>query len=166
MREYRSIRKIENPPKYLLKNNVFNKLYPNFSILEYISFLLFIFCYYLYYLSLEKCLDGFDICGKKKKWILIKLCEAFTSYFILAALLQGIILKIISRYHLLHLALIYIYFYFYSHGLDFDDHGYFNFLGTITIVPLSLFAFIPFNILIILLKKKINNILLFISYSF
>ena len=139
----------------------------NFDKLEIFYFILFTYSYYLYYLSLEKCLSGFDVCGGKSKWILIKLCEAIISYIIQAVLLEGIILKIISKYHLLHITLIYICFYNYSHGLDFDDHGYFNFLGAITIVSLCLFLFIPFNILIILYKKKKRHyIIIYIVFLF
>lgn len=63
----------------------------NIYKLEIFSFILFIYSYYLYYLSLEKCLSGFDVCAGKSKWILIKLCEAIISYIIQAVLLEGII---------------------------------------------------------------------------
>jgi hypothetical protein len=59
--------------------------------------------------------------------------------------------------------LIYSYFYYYSHGLDFDDHGYFNFLGGITIVFILLLALLPFNQLVYLIKKKTKYILQFTS---
>lgn len=98
---------------------------------EYISFFLFMMSYYLYYLSLEKCFEGFDKCAQKTKWIIIKLYEIFSSFIILVILLEGIFLKIISKYHLFHLVCIYYLFYFYSHGLDFHDHGYYNFIGAI-----------------------------------
>ena len=39
------------------------------------SLCLFVFSYFLYYLSLEKCLEGFDICSLKVKWITMKLIE-------------------------------------------------------------------------------------------
>ena len=48
----------------------------------------------------------------------------------------------------------YFIFYNYSHGLDFHDHGYFNFIGFMTIVPLILFALMPLNGLIIIYKKN------------
>lgn len=68
--------------------------------------LLFILSYFLYYLSLEKCLNGFDVCGEKTKWIIIKLCEAILSYFILALLCEGMICKIISKIHFLHIIIV------------------------------------------------------------
>ena len=60
-----------------------NLKYPNIFVL-----ILFISSYYLYYLSLEKCLDGFDICGTKKKWIFRKVIEAFISYIILSIMIE------------------------------------------------------------------------------
>ena len=147
-----------------MKRNIFKKLIILFS---------FIFSYLLYYSSLEKCLDGFDICAKKVRWIIFKLIESIISYAITAILLELVILKIISKYHLIHLFVIYNYFYYYSHGLDFDNHGYFNFLGFITIVPLILLSLFPFTVLIILYKKNktyiakyIGVILLTIIYYF
>lgn len=50
----------------------------------------------------------------------------------------------------------YFIFYNYSHGLDFHDHGYFNFIGFMTIVPLILFALMPLNGLIIIYKNTKN----------
>ena len=135
---------------------------PKVSIL-----ILFFLAYYLYYLSLEKCFDGFDICGEKSKWILKKLSQAILSYFILALLFELIILNKASKYHIFHILIVYYYFYSYSHGLDFHDHGYFNFLGCITIVSLILFALLPFNGLLFFIKKK-NKIytLIYIGFLF
>jgi hypothetical protein len=128
-----------------MKRNIFKKLLVLFS---------FIFSYILYYSSLEKCLDGFDACAKRVRWIIFKLIESIISYAITAILLELVILKIISKYHLIHLFVIYNIFYYFSHGLDFDNHGYFNFLGFIIIVPLILLSFFPFTVLIILYKKN------------
>jgi hypothetical protein len=60
---------------------------------------------------------------------------------------------------------VYSFFYYYSHGLDFHDHGYFNFYGGITIVSLVLLALLPFNGLIFLIKKK-NKIYISIYIGF
>ena len=121
--------------------------------------------YFLYYLSLEKCLKGFDICGAKSDWILRKLTQAFISYFILTLLFELMILHKVSKYHLFHIIIIYLYFYYYSHGTDFDDHGYFNFIGGITIIFLLLLAILPFNIFAFLIKKN-NKKYIFIYIDF
>ena len=59
-----------------------------FQIIKYhkfncIAFFLFILSYYLYYLSLEKCFEGFDLCAIKADWIFIKLFEVCLSYITL-----------------------------------------------------------------------------------
>jgi hypothetical protein len=44
--------------------------------------------------------------------------------------------------------------YIYSHGLEFYDHGLFNFLGCIIILVIFIIALLPINFLIYLIKKK------------
>ena len=134
--------------------------------LSFIFFNLFFISYYLYYLSLERCLDGFDICGMKPKWILKKLTQAIISYFILALLLELMILKIISFFHLFHIVIVYKLFHNYSHGLDFHDHGYFNFYGCISIVSFILIILLPFNGLLFLYKKNKIYIIIYIIFLF
>ena len=128
-------------------------------------FFLFFLNYYLYVLSLEKCLEGFDICGEKSDWILKKLTQAVISYFILTLLLELIILKKVPKYHLFHLIIMYSFFYYYSHGLDFHDHGYFNFLGGITIISILLLALLPFKGFVFLLRKN-NKLYIYIYIGF
>ena len=45
-------------------------------------------------------------------------------------------------------------FYRYSHGLDFDNHGLFNIIGYFALLAILIILFIPFNILIFVIKKK------------
>ena len=152
------------------------KINPNFikelilikikNYLNKIILLLLIFLnYYLYYLSLEKCLKGFDVCAQKTKWILKKLTQVFTSYFITSLLFELMILNKISIFHLFHIIIVILYFYNYSHGLDFHDHGYFNFIGGVTIVFLILLVLLPFNGFVFLIKKK-NKIYISIYIGF
>ena len=130
-----------------------------------IILLLIFFSYYFYYLSLEKCLKGFDLCAENYKWILKKLTQAVISYFMTSLLFELMILNKVSICHLFHIIIVYSFFYYYSHGLDFHDHGYFNFYGGITIVSLVLLALLPFNGLIFLIKKK-NKIYISIYIGF
>ena len=88
----------------------FNKILSFKCIFKIIYITLFILSYFFYYLSLEKCYKGFDICGQKMNWIINKLTEAIISYIILALLFELIILKIISKYHLIHTLFAYIFF--------------------------------------------------------
>jgi hypothetical protein len=128
--------------------------------------LMFLMSYFIYFLSLEKCMDGFDICGTKDMWILIKSIEVVLSSLILSILIEGMIFKIISKFHLLHIFFVYIYFFYYSHGIDFHDHGFFNFIGCLTVIILILLVLTPLNILIYLLIVKKNKIYTLIFFSF
>ena len=131
----------------ILKLKIINFYFLLHSILFFLSYL-------LYYLSLEKCLEGQIPCSKKNKWIKLKLTEAICCSFILTFLIELIILKIISKFHFIHLFLFFFSVFIYSHGLEFYDHGLFNFLGCIIILILFSLAILPFNFLIFLIRKK------------
>lgn len=118
----------------------------------FICIFIFAISYYLYYLSLEKCLDGFDECGIKNDWILTKLIEAILSSIILSFLIEGMIFKIISKFHFFHILIVYTFLFIYSHGIDFHDHGFFNFIGCLTISLIILLIITPINILLYLLS--------------
>ena len=122
---------------------------------------LFILSYYLYYLSLEKCFRGFDVCGTRNSWISLKLSQAVISVFILALLIEGMFYKIVPKLNILHTIIFYIIMYNYSHGLDFHDHGFYNFIGCISILILIIFMIAPINFLLYLIKRK-NNIYILI----
>ena len=158
--DYINIPEIKPKSYYFIQSLLLIKIKKNFNK---IIIALFILNYYLYYLSLEKCLEGFDICGEKSDWILKKLTQAVFSYLILTLLFELMIFNKVSKYHLFHIIILFSYFYNYSHGLDFHDHGYFNFVGGITIVSLLLLGLMPFNGYIFLIKK--NNKIYLIIYS-
>ena len=63
--------KIKNKSKN--NKNIFNVLFNLFGLL------LFLISYYFYYLSLEKCYDGEDICSKKLEWIYQKVIQLIIS---------------------------------------------------------------------------------------
>ena len=121
--------------------------------------------YYLYYLSLEKCFEGFDICCNKIEFIKIKLIQLILSSLITSILIELIFYHFISKLNFIHLIIIYLKFYKYSHGKDFNDHGFFNFYGNLVICILILISLLPFNGLLYFIKKK-NNIKLFFYSSF
>ena len=93
---------------------------------ELFAIFLFIIAYVLYFCSLEKCLSGSDICGNKKSWIKRKLIQVIISEKIIAFLFIRIISKKISKYHLIHIILLFIIFTFHSHQYIFEDHGMYN----------------------------------------
>ena len=124
----------------------------------------FLISYILYYLSLEKCMKGQIECSKMNKWIKKKLSESICCSFILSFLIELMILKLLSKKNLIHIFIVFFFFYIYSHGLEFYDHGLFNFIGCIIIIIIILIVILPFNFLIYLIKKK-NRYLIFIYIS-
>ena len=118
--------------------------------------------YYLYYLSLEKCFEGFDECGIKLKWIKKKIIEEILSCLITSILIELMIYNLISKFHLIHFFIIFMLFYEYSHGMDFHDHGYFNIQGFIILFFGILIFLIPFNVFIYFTKKKKSIYIYFI----
>ena len=126
---------------------------------------IFLASYYSYFLSLEKCYEGEDRCCKKEKWIKKKVIELFLSCIIISLLIQFMLYKKISKLNFIHLVIVFICFYNYSHGLDFENHGYFNFMGLIVVIIILLIGFIPINIFICFLKMKNKKFLLYYILS-
>ena len=126
-------------------------------------FALFALIYLFYIFSLEGCYEGEDECSIKIGWIYLKIIEEIISCVALVLAIQLMIFKIISRLHLVHLIIIFPLFYVYSHGLDFPDHGYFNFFYYFVVFILLMIIIQPLTIIIYCIKKKnINKIILLI----
>ena len=149
---------------YLILNKK-NCLKTSFEYLRFshAAYVFFPLSYFLYYLSLEKCYEGIFICSKKLDWIYKKIFQAFFSSIITAILLEFMLLKLITKKHLIHVFIFLSCSYFYSHGQDFYDHGLYNLLGYIIIVITTLVFIFPFKILIYLIKNKKKNLLLFLA---
>ena len=92
-------------------------------------FFLYLISYFLYFISLEKCYEGEDVCCVKGNWIKAKLVELMISCLILSYLLQLIIFNISSKLNLIHIFIVFLLFYKYSHSYYFHDHGYYNFIA-------------------------------------
>ena len=147
-----SYRKIFNKNKSIIKHkNIPRKLFIFFNI---ISILLFITSYYLYYLSLEKCLDGIDKCGARWDWIKTKIKQLVISGILIIFLINLMALKIISKLHLIHFVITFFYFYYYSHSTNFDDHGGYNIIGLFIALFISLIFIIILKISPLLFKKQ------------
>jgi len=125
----------------------------NFISSHFVYFIFFL-SYYLYYLALEKCMEGQFECGKKIRWMHKKLAQAIFSSIIIAILIEFMLLKLLTKLHLIHVFIFLSSFFIYSHGQEFYDHGLFNLLGNIIIIITIVILFLPFNILIYLIKKK------------
>ena len=133
-----------------------------FSIIVSVNFLL---SYYLYFLALEKCKEGQFRCSQKINWIYKKLAQAIVSSIIMAILFELMLLKLTTKLHLIHVFIFLINIYIYSHGQEFFDHGFFNFLGFLIIIIITMLLFLPFTIFIYLIKIK-NKIFVFLYLSF
>ena len=130
-----------------------NKKYPEI-VLEIISLPLFALSYYLYYLSLEKCFEGEDVCSKKWDWIYLKLFQLMISAIIILVLLILIFYNILSRLHLIHLIITFIYFYRFSHSSYFHDHGAFNLIGLFVVLFLSSLSLLFLKLIFVLFRIK------------
>ena len=117
-------------------------------------FIFFFFASYcLFFLSLEGCFEGEDFCCMKWKWMKVKIVEELLSCFIMIILLELMILKKLDKFHLMHIAIVFTSFYIYSHGIEFDDHGYFN-IKYFFIIVASVLIILIFSKFLLSIKKK------------
>ena len=122
--------------------------------------------YFYYYSSLEVCLKGQEVCSTLIEWQLIKVNQEFKSCILMAFIFELMFYKLLSYLHLIHFIFVLIAFYIYSHGMEFEDHGYYNFIYFFIIIILIIILLIPFNILVYIIRKKKKLINLFIYILF
>ena len=113
-------------------------------------FFSYLISYFLYFISLEKCYEGEDVCCVKGIWIRVKIVELMISCLILSYLLQLIIFKISSKLNLVHIFIVFLLFYLYSHSYYFHDHGYYNLI--------AYFLFLIIFLIIILISKGLFHL--------
>ena len=141
---------------------------------KYSISVLYIISYYIYYLSLERCLDGEEICGNNMKWIYTKVVELVIASELISVLFALMIFNISTKFHLVHLIVVFVLFYYYSHDFYFFNHGMYNIIVFILLFSLNLIIILFLKLLIYLfnLKNKliiykiILIIILFIIYNF
>ena len=160
--------KIRREERYEIVGGKTSNKFPIF--INLMSLLLFVSSYYFYYLSLEKCLEGEDVCCKKNNWIILKIKQLIISVIIIVILLFLIIYGILSKLHLLHFILAFIGFYLYSHSSYFHDHGAFNLIGLFASIFASLILLMILKIFLVIFKAKhrykiIAGIFLIIFYN-
>ena len=148
-----------------IKSNKYNRIWLKINIYKkkIIISLLFFISYLLYFLSLEKCYLGLDICPIKVNWMILKIIENIISCIILSILIEFIFYNIISKINIIQIIIVFFLFFEYSHGIDFDNHGLFNFIGYFALLLVLLILYIPINFLICVIKGK--NKILKIIYS-
>ena len=125
-----------------------------YIILNVIGLLLFLVSYYFYFLSLEKCLKGEEVCCTNGDWIKLKIKQFSISAIIIIILVILIINKILSKLHLIHFISTFIWFYKYSHSVFFYDHGGLNLIGLLAAILIALFLMTILKVIIIIFKIK------------
>jgi len=142
-----------------------NKIYYYQNFTKIFVNVFFFLSYKLYYNSLEKCFKGMDECATNIKWIKARVKEVIFSCIIMIILFELIIYKKISRLHLIHIIFSFALFYSYSHGLNFEDHGYYNFKGYFILFIILFILFLPINFLIYLIQKKKKKITILFLFT-
>ena len=144
------------------------------NVYKYSIYILYIVAYLLYFLSLESCLDGEELCGNNMKWIYTKVSELIISCELISFLIASIIFNHSSKFNFIHILSVYAFFFNYSHDFYFTNHGMYNiivfslllFLNIIIIMFLKLLIHLfTFNNKLIIFKS-IFITLLFIIYNF
>ena len=96
--------------KYLTEKSKAIKRHIKTFLYKYSASFVFIISYILYYLSLEKCFDGEELCGNNMKWIYKKVFELILSCELISLLIATIIFNFTSKFHLIHLVSVFILF--------------------------------------------------------
>ena len=143
---------MENEEENIFHYNIM-KCHIKFNI---IAIILFIFSYYFYYLSLEKCFAGENRCSVRLKWIRLKIKQLVISLVIITILILLIIYNVIKKIHLIHFILVFISFYVYSHSTYFHDHGGYNIFGLLLSFILILLFILLKKLFVALFKFKNN----------
>ena len=73
---------------------------------KYSTYNLFIISYYIYFLSLEPCYEGEELCGNNMKWIYKKVFQIIIASELISVLFVKILLKRLSSLNLIHLILV------------------------------------------------------------
>ena len=145
------------------------------KIIEITIIILAIISYILYYLSLGGC-DGTQTeCLKNSNiayyYMLVSFC--FISAGIISLIIYFIILKLVSKWHLVHIIVVFLILFFYDTGSTLINHGTYNIIGFI--IFLILYTILLFVVVLVqsILEKAnlpiklivINSIILLIIFS-
>ena len=79
------------------------KKYVKFLFYKYSNCILYLIAYILYFLSLESCLAGEELCGNNMVWIYKKLVELIFSCEIISFLVAKTVFNYSSKLHIFHL---------------------------------------------------------------
>ena len=151
---------------YEIIKNTINKNFKSY-LCQFATYTIYIIAYILYYLSLERCWDGEELCGNNMKWIYTKVIELVVSCELISFLVAMIMFNYSSKIHFIHIILIFSLLFNYSHDFYFHNHGMYNIIVFILLFFFNLIIILLFKLLICLfnLKNKlIINKLIFITF--
>ena len=138
----------------ILKDSNYHQKRFNLLRKDFYIFLGFFLIYSYYLLSLERCFKGEDVCSTEFDWIFKKITEEIYSCILTVIMIELMVFKKISKIHVIHFVFIFLFFFLISHGVVFDDHGYYNFLYYFILLSLIILLLIPLNCLLRLKKGK------------
>ena len=143
--------------KFLNWLKIIIKKHVKFLFYKYSNCILYLIAYILYFLSLESCLAGEELCGNNMVWIYKKLVELIFACEIISFLIGKIIFNYSSKLHIFHLIVIFSLFYYYSHDFYFWNHGMYNliFFLFLFFFNLCFILFFKFIICLFRIQKKI-----------
>ena len=147
---------------------IYEEIISNKKRMNIITFILNIFSFYLYYLSLEGCIGTQIDCLKimtLDKFIELFYLVSFSCFLISITLVSSFFNKI-SIFCMIYPIVCYILFYMYDHGSDLAFHGLYNIIVFIFLLILFTIIFLIIIYLIILYKRKHIKIFFFIIFSF
>ena len=119
-----------------------------------IHIVLFFISYIFYYISLDRCYDGEDVCTTNPGWIATILVTLFTSIIINIILFLLIIYNKVSPLNLVHFIIVFIIFYQISHETISEDHGYYNFVGFFSLLWLFIVLGLICHGIFIIIRSK------------
>ena len=154
--------------KVIILSKIINKKNVEYFIFTYFDIFLYLIAYIFYYLSLEKCLEGEELCGNNMTWIYKKLVELIISCEIISFLVGKIIFNYSSKLHLMHLFVIFSLFILYSHDFFFWNHGMYNLIFFVLLFFLNICIILFFKFIICLIRnnKKIISLINYLLYAF
>ena len=142
--------------KFLNWLKIIIKKHVKFLFYKYSNCILYLIAYILYFLSLESCLAGEELCGNNMVWIYKKLVELIFACEIISFLIGKIIFNFSSKLHIFHLIGIFSLFYYYSHDFYFWNHGMYNLIFFLLLLFFNLcfILFFKFIICLFRIQKK------------
>ena len=123
-----------------------------------IHVILFFIAYLFYFISLNRCFDGEDVCSTRPNWLVLILVTLTISIIISSVLFLMMIYNKVSSLNLVHFIIIFIFFYKFSHETLSDDHGYYNFVGYFSLLWLIILLGLMCHGIYLIIRSKYRYI--------